>query len=181
LLAFRNLSGQLSRRSVDLHFLRYRAEEQTDIEIFQSIVFTFQSQLPIGSELDLCGVWDFLYERSLGCVGVLKDWLMRAVITTVRSGGKDLTKRVLEKSALSASQCEKILAEARDGELRLADNGAAEIRLRRLLNLDSAEMTAVRETPRQPAEKVSARVGRNKPGMRDPKRDPIGQRQEAYA
>jgi AAA domain-containing protein len=181
LLAFRNLSGQLSRRSVDLHFLRYRAEEQADIEIFQSIVFTFQAQLPIGSELDLCDVWDFLYERSLGCVGVLKDWLMRAVITTVRSEGKDLTKRVLEKSALSASQCEKILAEARDGELRLGDNGAAQTRLRRLLNLDAAEMTTVRETPGQPAEKVSARIGRNRPGMRDPKRDPIGQRQEAYA
>jgi hypothetical protein len=181
LLAFRNLSGQLSRRSVDLHFLRYRAEEQTDVEIFQSIVFTFQAQLPIDSELDLCGVWDFLYERSLGCVGILKDWLMRAVITTARSGGKDLTKRVLEKSALSASQCEKILAEARDGELRLADNGAAESRLRLLLNLDSAEMTPLRETPRQPVKEVSGRNGRRKPGMRDPKRDPIGQRQEAYA
>ncbi len=179
LLAFRNLSGQLSRRSVDLHFLRYRAEEQTDVEIFQSIVFTFQAQLPIGSELDLCGVWDFLYERSLGCVGILKDWLMRAVITAARSGGKDLTKRVLEKSALSASQCEKILAEARDGELRLADNGDAESRLRRLLNLDSAEMTTVRETPGQPAVERSFGPNRrrNRPvAMRDPKRDPIGQR-----
>ena len=45
LLAFRNLSAQLSRRSVDLHFSRYRTESTEDIEIFQNAVFTFQKQL----------------------------------------------------------------------------------------------------------------------------------------
>lgn len=181
LLAFRNLSGQLSRRSVDLHFLRYRVEDQADIEIFQSIVFTFQDQLPLGRNLDLCGIWDFLYERSLGCVGVLKDWLMRALITTIRSGGVELTQRVLEKSALSASQCEKILAEARDGELRLADNGDAQTRLRRLLKLDAVPPPATREAHGKPAAIASPRTSNRKPGMRGPKRDPVGKRQEAYA
>jgi hypothetical protein len=180
LLAFRNLSGQLSRRSVDLHFLRYRAEEQADMEIFQSIVFTFQAQLPIGSGFDLCGIWDFLYERSLGCVGVLKDWLMRAVITTVHSGGADLTQRVLEKSALSASQCEKILAEAREGELRLAENSAAQSRLRQLLNLDVALPLIAHQDSTQ-TEIAPFRINKGRPGMRDPKRDPVGKRQEAYA
>jgi hypothetical protein len=180
LLAFRNLSGQLSRRSIDLHFLRYRAEEQADMETFQSIVFTFQAQLPIGCGFDLCGLWDFLYERSLGCVGVLKEWLLRAVITTIRSGAVDLTQRVLEKSALSAAQCEKILAEAREGELRMADNGAAQSRLRRLLNLDDPAPATAREGAGQTGA-VPVRANRNKPGMRDPKRDPVGQRQEAYA
>ena len=47
LLAFRNLSGQLSRRSVDLHFSRYRAESPDDIDSFQNAVFTFQKRLPI--------------------------------------------------------------------------------------------------------------------------------------
>jgi len=180
LLAFRNLSGQLSRRSMDLHFLRYRVEEQADMEIFHSIVFTFQAQLPLGG-LDLRGIWDFLYERSLGCVGVLKDWLMRAVITTLRSGGADLTRRVLEKSALSASQCEKILAEAREGEFRLAENGDAQARLRRLLNLDAALMPATGEFDRPGTAIVTPQTGKRKPGMRDPKRDPIGERQAAYA
>jgi energy-coupling factor transporter ATP-binding protein EcfA2 len=180
LLAFRNLSGQLSRRSVDLHFLRYRAEEQADLEIFRSIVFTFQAQLPIDSGFDLCGIWDFLYERSLGCVGVLKDWLMRAVITTLRSGGADLKQRVLEKSALSASQCEKILAEAREGELRLAENDAAQSRLRRLLNLDAGLPLPAHEESTE-TEIAPTRINRHKPGMRDPKRDPVGKRQEAYA
>jgi hypothetical protein len=77
LLSFRNLSGQLSRRSVDLHFSRYRAECKDDLHVFRNIVLTFQEQLPAELQLDLVGMWDFLYERSLGCVGILKDWLAR--------------------------------------------------------------------------------------------------------
>ena len=150
------------------------------MEIFHSIVYTFQAQLPLGGP-DLCGIWDFLYERSLGCVGVLKDWLMRAVITTLRSGGADLTRRVLEKCALSASQCEKILAEAREGEFRLAENGDAQTRLRRLLNLDAALLPSTRELYRQEAAIATPQTSKRKPGVRDPKRDPIGERQAAYA
>ena len=53
LLAFRNLSAQLSRRSVDLHFSRYRAESADDIEVFQNAVFTFQKQLR-SEQLSIC-------------------------------------------------------------------------------------------------------------------------------
>jgi GTPase SAR1 family protein len=66
LLPFRNLSGQLSRRSVDLHFSRYRAESNDDIRVFQNVVLTFQQQFPPEQNLDLLGIWDFLYERSIG-------------------------------------------------------------------------------------------------------------------
>jgi energy-coupling factor transporter ATP-binding protein EcfA2 len=45
LLAFRNLSGQLSRRSMDLHFRRYGADAP-DRQVFQSVLLTFQKQLP---------------------------------------------------------------------------------------------------------------------------------------
>ena len=84
MLSFRNLSGQLSRRSVDLHFSRYRAECKDDLRVFQNIVLTFQEQLPAEQQLDLVGMWDFLYERSLGCVGVLKDWLARSLSSALR-------------------------------------------------------------------------------------------------
>ena len=178
LLAFRNLSGQLSRRSTDLHFLRYRVEEQADMEIFHSIVYTFQAQLPLGG-LDLCGIWDFLYERSLGCVGVLKDWLMRAVITTLRSGGADLTRRVLEKCALSASQCEKILAEARDGESRLTENEETRQQFRKTLGLHP--MPAPCETSPAPTDhKLSKPTKRKRVGQRRPTRDPVGRKAVAH-
>ena len=41
LLAFRNLSAQLSRRSMDLHFQRYRAESAEDRQVFRSVLLTF--------------------------------------------------------------------------------------------------------------------------------------------
>src|SRR5436309_13045599 len=72
LLAFRNLSAQLSRRCLDLHFQRYRADSAADRQFFQSVLLTFQKQLPFESkDTDLPAMWDFLYERSIGCVGIL--------------------------------------------------------------------------------------------------------------
>jgi hypothetical protein len=179
LLAFRNLSGQLSRRSVDLHFSRYCAESSDDIEIFQNVVLTFQGQLPLGHGLNLPSIWDFLYERSVGCVGVLKDWLMRALIATIRGHSTSLTRRVLDKTALSVSQCEKILAEAREGELRLTENSDTQNRLRRLLNLNDDQVS----TPMQDSHSAPcpSPVKKGKPGLRQPKRDPIGHTEGTHA
>src|SRR2546421_662678 len=45
LLAFRNLNGQLSRRSIDVHFPRYRAECAADRKAFLSVLNSFAQQL----------------------------------------------------------------------------------------------------------------------------------------
>ncbi|PYU68048.1 MAG: AAA family ATPase, partial [Acidobacteria bacterium] len=47
LLPCRNLSAQLSRRSIDIHFRRYRADDPKDVEAFQRVIFSFQRQLPL--------------------------------------------------------------------------------------------------------------------------------------
>lgn len=168
LLAFRNLSAQLSRRSLDLHFQRYQADSSADRRIFQSVLLTFQKQLPFEAELDLPAMWEFLYERSVGCVGILKDWLMRACIRSIRYSANSLSYEHLEKTALSISQCEKILAESREGETRLNDNEDSRLRLRTLLGIESAS----RKEPSAPLQSAmnrkNARVGR-----RAPRRDPI--------
>lgn len=78
LLLLRNLSAQLCRRSLDIHLERYKAENPEDLKAFRSIVQTFQRHLPLEEEPDLLSHWEFCYERSLGCVGILKDWLCRA-------------------------------------------------------------------------------------------------------
>lgn len=170
LLAFRNLSGQLSRRCIDVHFSRYRADDKDDLETFQNILRTFQSQLPIPS-FDLVQAWDLLYERSLGCVGILKEWLLRALTTALADDKTTLTRTHLKQSALSASQCEKILAETREGEMRLTEAEGSYSQLRLLLGLDAAR-------PEEPPERQ--RVGatpmkkRRRVGQRSPKRDKVG-------
>jgi archaellum biogenesis ATPase FlaH len=94
LLSFRNLSAQLSRRSVDVHFRRYCAEQNDEIKAFKNVLWSFQRHLPLSEEPDLVGDWDYFYERSVGCVGVLKDWITRALAKALKDGGKTLTRKL---------------------------------------------------------------------------------------
>ena len=147
LLAFRNLSAQLSRRSMDLHFQRYGADP-ADRQVFQSVLLTFQKQLPFTeTENELTTMWEFLYERSVGCVGILKEWLMRACVRSIRHGARALSREHLEKTALSISQCEKILAESREGESRLHDSEDSRLRFRTLLGIEPQSRGIVAPVP----------------------------------
>jgi hypothetical protein len=173
LLPFRNLSAQLSHRCLDLHFQRYRADSAADRQIFQSVLLTFQKQLPFERKnTDLPAMWEFLYERSVGCVGILKEWLVRASVRAIRHGAASLTREHLEATALSISQCEKILAESREGETRLTDSEDAKLRFRTLLGIEERIAPAVRNPVAQNRRAV-------KVGQRSPRRDPI--REEVVA
>lgn len=178
LLVFRNLSAQLSRRSIDIHFQRYGLDSEEDIHAFQSILLTFQHHLPLREEPNLINHWEYFYERSIGCVGVLKEWLTRAFAEALEDGGKRLTQKHCARYALSISQCEKMLYDAKEGEIRLADSPESHQRLRVKLGLESEmsggntykELASTEvNTPTQSTTKQRRRVGR-----RDPKRDPIG-------
>jgi len=96
LLALRNLNGQLSRRSIDVHLARYHAEVQEDRQTFINIVQTFEKELPLSDPSDLVSNWEFLYERSLGCIGILKQWLVRAATAALQKGSRKLTAGSLE-------------------------------------------------------------------------------------
>jgi len=169
LLAFRNLSGQLSRRSIDVHFARYRAENSEDRQTFINVVRSFERELPFADRPDLVSDWEFLYERSLGSVGVLKEWLVRAVTVTFRNGGLRLTRADLEAQALSIAQCEQMHGETADGELQLNEGSQAAARLRGRLGLSNCATAKV-----NPAPPVSP-VKKRRPGQRLPVRDVVGQ------
>jgi hypothetical protein len=172
LLAFRNLSGQLSRRCIDVHFSRYRADSKDDLETFKNVLRTFQGQMPIPS-FDLVQAWDLLYERSLGCVGILKEWLLRALTTALADGKTTLTRTYLKQSALSASQCEKILAETKEGEVRLDEADRSCSRLRLLIGLDEIRPDESPERQRVDAIPIPIKR-RRRAGQRSPKRDKVG-------
>jgi len=173
LLAFRNLSAQLSRRCIDLHFERYRADSAADRQTFQNVLLTFQKQLPFTeAETDLMTMWQFLYERSVGCVGILKEWLMRACVRSIKQGTPALLPEHLEKTALSISQCEKILTESREGENRLSDGEDSKLRLRTLLGIES--QSSERSIPELFTPSCSPNRKSAKIGQRNPRRDPIG-------
>jgi hypothetical protein len=103
----------------------------------------------------------------VGCIGILKEWLDRALIAALRGGCKTLTGRHLEATALSAARCEKIAVEAHEGERQLLSADQVRPRLRELLELGGGTTApaAAEKTPHQ----------RRRVGERKPKRDPIGQ------
>jgi energy-coupling factor transporter ATP-binding protein EcfA2 len=176
LLAFRNLSGQLSRRSVDLHFPRYRAESDEDIQIFKNVLVTFQNQFPTSEPPGLLQQWEFLYERSVGCVGVL---LIRAAVSALKSAANTVNLEHLEKTALSISQCSKILAEARDGESRLTENEETRLQFRKTLGLHST-IASGETSPAPPDPKLPKPTKRKRVGQRRPTRDPVGRKAVAH-
>jgi hypothetical protein len=173
LLAFRNLGGQVSRRSIDLHFPRYRAEDSSDRRVFLNVLHSLGQQLPLPEEFDLVSHWEYLYERSVGCVGVLKQWLVKAACRALHGGRSGVTLRDLECTALSVAQCEKMLAEAAEGEARFAGNPHSRAQLRDRLGLPSESRQ--QDTLGTQGRRGEARPSKNMhPGRRKPTRDVVG-------
>ncbi len=172
LLPFRNLSGQLSRRSGDIHLRRYDCNVASELKAFINVVGTFQQHLPLKQQPDLVTHWDYLYERSIGCVGVLKSWLLKALILALRQTSSTIELKHLESTALSVAQCDNMATEAVEGERKLTESARDRSVLRMRLNLKT-------DKPRhsQRAELASeskAQKKKHKPFRRKPTRDPVG-------
>src|SRR6266540_975110 len=177
LLNFQRLSGQLSRRSLGLHFPRYGTRSE-ELKMFQSIVYGFQRQMPVMKEPELLKNWEYVYLRSLGCVGILKPWLVRALKESYENGEKTVTAKTLENCALSVVECEQIAAEMIAGEERLNEKAAGDPqRLSRMLGLSERvkdEKMSIEPSVMEKVEEVVAlkpelrrRVGQPKPKRND--------------
>lgn len=173
LLALQTLNGQVIRRGITLHFPRYRADSPTDVLAFQRVLVSFEHQLPVRQRPDLLGLWPYCFERSVGCVGILKDWLTRALATALTEEAATVTQAHLVRHALSAAACERIVSEALYGEEQLMERAEAASHLRLRLGLeDRGTAQGAR------ADAPSRRPGR--PGERRPTRDAL-RREESHA
>ncbi len=169
LLDFRDLSAQLSRRNIEIHFSRYKPNNSPDLKAFKSILFTFQKHLPLEQEPDLVSRWDYFYERSLGCVGILKNWLTRSLRDALEEKAETITDRHLKRRAWSVSQCKKMLQEIEEGEIQLEETEEDISNLRKAMGLDQDLTEETNEASPKPKKKGTRRVGQRKP-----KRDSVG-------
>lgn len=135
MLPCRNLSAQLSRRSIDIHFRRYRADDPDDVLAFQRVIFSFQRHLPLLHEPEFCSDWEYCYARSIGCVGILKDWFTRALAEALDRDAPTLTRADLERHAWSLDQCHKMAKDALEGEAIFTERPEAIAHLKKLLGL----------------------------------------------
>jgi hypothetical protein len=171
LLGLTNLSAQLSRRTVEIHFGRYRTTVDKDRLAFKSVLLTFQRQLPLCEEPDLVGLWERLYEGSLGCVGVLKSWLNRAQADAIAHEATTITRRHLDRQALPTRTLLNLAREITEGEAVLREDPKGRDRLRSLLGLPTTSMSRTRSGAGQATRDRASRPRRTGRVARRPARD----------
>ncbi len=113
--------------------------------------------------------WKYCYERTVGCVGVLKDWLTRVLAEAMERGEKTISRSLLEQHALSVDRCDQMVTEAAAGETALTEDDNAAYRLRVRLGLEQAPAQQQGYAKGQASShtRQSQRVGQRKP-QRDP-------------
>jgi AAA domain len=112
------LSGQVSRRSDDIHLARYLPEESEDIEEFRRVIQTFQEHLPLLEEPNLIQYQDYLLDYSIGCVGILNTWLTKSLRMALAEEAKTLDLQHLQQNEYSSARRKQIQHEAESGEKR---------------------------------------------------------------
>jgi len=165
LLTLANLSGQLARRNRIIHFPRYRFEIKEDMEEFMRIILTFQKHLPLYDEPNLIDQYEYLYEKSLGCVGILKTHLLFALAEALKQGKNKMSREILERNAISSTSLRQIAQEIVEREKMLEDNHDSDIRTMLGISEIENEASTVNPSPNR----VKRRVGERKPY-----RDPVG-------
>lgn len=117
---FRNLSGQAARRGRDLHFPRYHLESQIECEEFAGALRYLLERVPLICDLEsLLLHWQWFADWSIGCVGILRDWVVDTVAALCEEGKTTLTIEALKEHALQPDQRVRLEMEVRAGERKV--------------------------------------------------------------
>ena len=201
LLELTSLSAQLCKRSINIHFSRYSNHAKDDTTAFASMLEAFQLHLPLAQTPDLLSFEDYLYEKTFGCIGVLKTLLNTTLSMALRSKDEIITKEMLEKSAPPLRDLVQMSREIAEGERVLRETTEQLVELRTFLNTEPVPTSKTGtngdkggvETQTQSSgkqeqddargiseESAAPKPKKNRrPGERLPKRDPIGRRKNA--
>jgi AAA domain len=173
---FRTVNAQLACRSIDVHFARYNAAQEDERAIFKSVLWALQRQLPVEREpADLLREWEWLYARSLGCVGLLKQHLNQALGLALAEKAATVTTTHLRKTALHKEKVDLALEAILDGERDFLAAEDADFSLLTKLGMGRTSppentMSAHQRVSASHPSKTRARL----PGERAPVRDPSG-------
>jgi hypothetical protein len=179
-----DLSDQLMLRTKVIHLRRY-GNDGEDFDNFESTIHSFQIHMPLRKPPDLLKHSEYLYDRTLGCIGSLRNWLLQAYKAALEDDAPTLNIGHLKKHApLSAKQAGKMLSNLIQDELKFVEIVGEEDVIDRgeLASSPSGEITEVHDDAQisetQPT-KVKPPRKRRLVGERKPVRDPIGRGQHA--
>ncbi len=162
LLDILDQSGQLTRRSQVVNFPRYDMRQRDDRENFRKVLGFLERKLSMHIPTRLDVQADYFYQKSAGCVGILKDWLGRCLEYALQENVSIIDAAFAERFALKNRGLLTIIEEACLGELKLTDVGDE-----RLLDMLTNGVLFAKNDPDMPRK-------RPRPGKRNPKRDPVG-------
>lgn len=193
LLPMVRINGQLSRRNQIVHLERYRNTEVGRSE-FLDILATLDARFSQHLQISLVENEDFIYERCIGLVGVLRNWLVRASTEAESQKRLAITKADLEETVLALGDLTPILEEALNGEEKLDETEEAISDFRKLLdsdatrrkrkeknteNADSTETTLPGEKDGDKGEKKAPPPKKtHRPGRSNPHRPPTGESED---
>ncbi len=107
----------MARRGSEFHFARYHMEDENDCQAFRNAFSSLLKQIPLQVDHDtLIQRWWYFFEGSIGCIGILKQWLVRSLYRALREESPELTRAHLEQSVLPDAKWERMRADARSGE-----------------------------------------------------------------
>lgn len=117
LIEFVAASGQLARRIREVHLQRYVRGTSEDERQFRSAVAFFSGRLP-QEGIDLIAERQRLHEKTIGCVGLLKEWLDQAYYRALMHNRSSVRAIDLKKTEPAQEKVDTWLAEINDGEAR---------------------------------------------------------------
>lgn len=173
LLLFRNLNAQLSRRSIDVHFSRYDATKPEERKAFQRALLTFQRHLPLEKAPNLMHQWEICYAHTVGCVGLLKDWLAQALSEALETGAKTISPSLLAAHAPSIDRCNQMITDIEEGEKALRADPEATEKLLARLGLGPRKTREKRTASPGETSVPSAPSRHRRVGQRNPTRDAV--------
>lgn len=171
-------NGQLTRRCDVIHMPRYcldratltgQEDKSTDLDEFARAIESLAAVAPVQIEDGAVADVPFILAKSVGCIGIFRDWLNKACKKALAENNGILTKAIFESSALFNWQVKQLTVEACLGEKALED--CSEQELARVLGVESIR-TPHEQSDELPVKRAGKKSGRV--GLRGPSRDRVG-------
>jgi energy-coupling factor transporter ATP-binding protein EcfA2 len=196
LLKLRNLSGQLGRRTVTIHFQRYGTNDN-DIKAFVDALKSLLAHMPLQrrpefSDRDM----ETCFYMSLGCIGLLKDIFVASLDSVLEAGAESLSIKDVIEHELPTDVLDRISWEIVNGEKKLEESAAQQQLRRETIKMrmekgakylvehpEEAQFSDEQDKQSAPSTSASAqtpaqtkRGGKKRRRVeRSPRRDPVGE------
>ncbi|MDG0857461.1 ATP-binding protein [Roseateles puraquae] len=181
LLEIRDHSAQLMRRSQIVHFPAYRLELEEDLKAFKSCVVYLGNRLPIPVEQGILSRIGYFYNKTAGCIGILRDLFRDALECALKEGASIVTQKHFDASAQSNKAILRIMEESALGCVALEDVELTEVSaLARMTpkdviaHLSAKRLEALQPDVPGPAQKPRRSRSALPVGSRNPTRDKVG-------